>query len=52
MVTVIVRELHQREMLFPAVAEINNTCPKHVFKGLDSSLRLPIRLRMICCAHV
>ncbi|MFS7931279.1 hypothetical protein Hanom_Chr04g00354111 [Helianthus anomalus] len=38
-------------MLFPAVAEINDACPKHVFKSLNRSLRLPIRLRVICSCH-
>ncbi|MFS7989662.1 hypothetical protein Hanom_Chr11g01049521 [Helianthus anomalus] len=33
-------------MLFPVVAEIDNTCPKHVFKSMDRTLRLPIRLRV------
>ncbi|MFS7913997.1 hypothetical protein Hanom_Chr02g00148271 [Helianthus anomalus] len=38
--------------VFPAATEIDNTCPKHVFKSLDRAFRLPIRLGMISCAHV
>jgi hypothetical protein len=48
LITVLVRELSQRQTLIPFVMIVQHTHSEHIFKNLIHSLRLPIGLRMIC----
>ncbi|MFS7936933.1 hypothetical protein Hanom_Chr05g00421561 [Helianthus anomalus] len=45
MVAVVVGELYQWQVFLPPFPKINHTRPQHVFKCLDGTLALTIRLR-------
>ena len=51
-VTIVVRKLNQRKVFIPISLEINYTSSKHILKGLNSTFRLTIRLRMKSCAKL
>ena len=44
MVAIIIRELNQFQVIIPTPLKVNNTCSKHVFKGLNGALFLSIPL--------
>ena len=45
-VTIVIRELNRRQIFIPIYLEINYTSSKHIINGLNSKLRLTIRLGM------
>ena len=46
MVSIIVRELYEQQVIIPTPLEVNNTFSQHVFKGMNGTLYLSIRLSM------
>ena len=52
LITVVVGELGEREVLFPTLAEGDDTSSKHVLKNLVYSFSLTVGLRMIGGAEV
>src|ERR1044071_7513187 len=51
-VTVVVGELHQRQVSLPTLAKIDDTCPQHVLQCLYRPLTLAVSLRMISRTHI
>ena len=46
MITIIIREIYQRQLVIQTTREVNHTRPHHVLQCLNGALCLPISLRM------
>lgn len=51
LVVVAIGELHKQQSLVPSLAVVQDTCEKHVLKGLNYPLILAIALRVEGCAE-